>query len=391
MADIFAAVRDVAPLVDDGVDDAINDALQELLAMDPPVEAAPYHVDPPVCLFDEATNLLHPGVRDRFYVECISEETEIFTSPRGTTNTLGGFIGNIKFDEETLIKTLDPTPRVAALMCNYGCKQHEMYAEPEKKKLSNRGRKKKQVIKKPRKKQGSGEHFNSQITFVIYASDPTGMTLQERRDLRRYKFKVFRTGPMQIPGAKQLNIEAIIDCAHVIADMLSNHLGNPPEKRARVLNINPVMKNYKFTAKLRPEQFVDLDALQEILLEMKAAQQPGDRPWIFIITYSRQDTKLAIKFLTPIPGKPKKKTRVNIFMSGKVNILGACDTEMTKEIFAMLNSLFIQRFDEIVVIDGSMEVVRPYVDNVEPSNEVFKNRDLGIELSQEEEHLLLGV
>src|SRR5690606_29799282 len=72
-------------------------------------------------------------------------------------------------------------------------------------------------------------------------------------------------------------------------------------------------------------------------------------PKIFDVKYTREDTKLSIKFNTPVHKKAKKCTRVNIFMRGKVNILGASDVEKTYQICKFLNDLFVEHKDKLIV------------------------------------------
>jgi hypothetical protein len=165
------------------------------------------------------------------------------------------------------------------------------------------------------------------------------------------------------------------------------------------------MKNYKFTTKLEVNQIIDLSLLKRILLrEVRANklddlkdnpneyQQPvrdeydpdedsddedesddefeGEEipthPRIYDVKYTREDTKLSIRFSTPIFKKPKKKTRVNIFMRGKINILGAFDADITRQICDYLRWIFVSNIDDIIVDEHCyVEEEIPWEENIE--------------------------
>src|SRR5690606_36423512 len=135
------------------------------------------------------------------------------------------------------------------------------------------------------------------------------------------KFKIFRTGEIQLPGVKPHLIQDVVIRSQCIAKMMDLYLA--PRAKVTLKRINPVMKNYKFTVKLPLGALIDLTTLKRSLKQI----QPVNAPKIFDVKYTREDTKLSIKFNTPVHKKAKKCTRVNIFMRGKVNILGASDVE----------------------------------------------------------------
>ncbi len=363
--------------------------------------------------FDPENNLLDRSVLEKF-TKNIFEETRIFTTPISTTNTMEGYLANVRFHEAELIQELLPDENVVLVRCNFGKLIYEGYTEPVRVKLSNRGRKKKEKKKKHRKIQGAGTDFNSQITFFVRSN--LNPPLVERNDIlivppesRVYKFKVFRTGKIQLPGVRPDLITDVIDCAKKIVRVMNFHLHpgvEDPEKIVRMVNINPVMKNYKFMIKLEPGQIIDLAVLKHILRREKA-RTPNGRPnnepnpheipdyvgqgpewvssrwkWlvdneaispphpaIFDIKYTRDDTKLSIKFSTPVARKPKKKTRVNIFMRGKINILGAFDSGLTVQICDYLRWLFdsnIQNGEEVLVNERPpAPKPEPWVENID--------------------------
>ena len=276
--------------------------------------------------FDEKINLLDPQIRKSFN-DTILFENAIFTSPQSTTITMEGFIDNVNFKENELIMLLEPDDEIPIIKCNFARKVYPGYTEPVKVKKSNRGRKKREKKKKNRKKQGLGTEFNTQITFVVRPDD----SVDDYADgvfiipaCKVYKFKVFRTGKIQLPGVSPESIDEVIHCAHKIVKMLQ-YTDCDGVKNAKLLNINHVMKNYKFKVKTRQSQNLDLLYLKGVFLEEMTRANPTapPHPPVFDVKYTRQETKLAVKFSTPTSRKGDKKLKINVFPSGKINILGA--------------------------------------------------------------------
>lgn len=187
-----------------------------------------------------------------------------------------------------------------------------------------------------------------------------------------YKFKVFRTGKIQLPGVHQKSIEDVIECTKKIVDVLNFHLHTgiyDPSKLTSLINLNPVMKNYKFAVKLPPKHIIDMDLLKRILFteRMEPNETAPIHPNIFMLKYTRQDTKLSVKFSTPVYKNPKKKTRINIFMRGKINILGAFDVNMTRQICTYLEWIFRSHYKTLIVPEGNvaqeLPPLEPNIDN----------------------------
>ena len=337
------------------------------------------------------------------------EKNHIFTRPVSTTITLGGKLSNINFMEEELIKVLEPNDDIVAIKCNFGEKISPKYVVPEKSKKTNRGRKKKDKKKKKRKIQGSGKHFNSQISFEVISSN-----LQD--DIPKlYKFKLFRIGKLQLPGVKPKYLPDVIEKIQKIIDLLNDYT----DQKIELLEVIPFMKNYKFRVKLQPGQIIDLQKLKEIFMIIKESEEEPDynitkmkeiiidnsefekimsyknlysidgeeisfpeHPKIRDVKYTREDTKLFIKFFTPTIDNPKKEVRLNIFMLGKINILGAFHEEITKKIYNFILEIFY-RFWELLIIDDYEEIISDndyvildYFDNVMPNNVETKRKNI---------------
>ena len=346
--------------MDDIVDQMFNvinseptNDIEILIAAEKPKDIidVPAVVDKPIKQFDQSFNLINDEPRKTIKNEKVFTETEIFSSPITTTMTIGGFISNICFLEEELIKVIEPTPEIPIIKCNYGKKVYDGYIEHVKTKKTNRGRKKKEKVKKIRKKQGAGTDFNSQITFIAVSRIMKNKT---------YKFKVFRTGELQLPGAHPRLTDDIVYYSGVITDMLNKilHSGESEEKLSKPLFINPVMINYKFHIKMT-DSIIDLGALENKLSEEKNKklkkeedEDTPEHPDIFFIKYNNSDSKLSIKFLTPTKKDTEKCVRINIFMRGKVNILGAIDIENTYIICEYLHWLFTKYHSNLIVSPG---------------------------------------
>lgn len=360
-----------------------------------------------VAEFDPKNNVLDKTVRDKFKHEIVFDETDIFTQPISTTNTMEGNFSNVQFHERDLIDLLIPDEDLVVYRCNYGKTIYEGYTEPVKQKTTNRGRKPKAKPTKTRKKQGNGGDFNSQVTFVVRSNDgPEPVNGIVLSDAKVFKVKVFRTGKLQLPGIKNESIDDVITCANTIAEALNFQLHpgeTDPTKVTNIVNLNPVMKNYKFIVKLPPRHIINMKRLKDILrtehmnqrrrpviladlAEVQEAFKDGvaraedvadvqkaydcmcdgapEHPDIFLLKPNH--TKLSIKFSTPIFKKEKKKTRINIFMRGKINILGAFDVEATRQICNYLHWIFKTYFKEVVVLEGGLDEDNEDCGNIEP-------------------------
>jgi TATA-box binding protein (TBP) (component of TFIID and TFIIIB) len=321
--------------------------------------SGPIKVDPNI--FDTTCNILDNSIKMAFENDIGDIDNEIFTQPIPTTFTMEGFLSNVKFDEEQFIHLIEPNENVVVLNCNFGKKIHHSYTEPVVVKKNKRGRKKKEKVQGKRKIQGSGKCFNSQITFIVRAdTDTSGKPIirtegMDPHDDLVYKFKVFRNGRLQLPGAKPILINDIIGKVTHVIDMLNKGLypnEKDPSKLISIININPVMKNYKFAIKLGENHIIDLMLLKHKLMKHRVAEKPDapKHPLIIDVNYTRESTKNAITFATPLNNKPKKVTKLNIFMSGKVNILGAYHSDTARELCDYIRYIF-KLYPELIVND----------------------------------------
>lgn len=340
-------------------DELLMEELEEPVIIEEQIVAPEAIIEQPVINY-QSVNILNDEVRQRFFQEKIMEPDDVFSEIISTTNTMGGLFSNIIFHESELIEILEPNENVVGLVCNYGSKWYAGYEQPVIVKTNNRGRKKKVKIRRYRKRQGTGNEFNSQLTFVVQSKtiiDPN------TKRYKLYKFKIFRPGEMQLPGIKQGHVNDVVVSVRHIEDLLRNVESIKIDKTKEILceYIRPVMKNYKFRTIIPKKSFLDLSLLKDILEDSPIVD---DVVKIFFIKYARSDTKLSIKFLTPIHKKPGKTTRFNIFMKGKINILGAIEYGYTKSICEYLHNIISDKLDELIVHERYVKDV--FMDNIMP-------------------------
>lgn len=299
-------------------------------------------------------NILHGHNLQRFMSEVPAVENNMFTAPVSTTNTIEGFISGVDFHEEQLIQVVEPCERVICYKCNYGEKWWPLYVPPVPPPKSTRGRKPVVKPKKPRKHQGNGKEFSSQITFVVRALESGHI----------YKIKLFRNGTFQLPGTKTELIGEVLECVSVVEQKINQFLAPlRPETPllSQLTTIHVVMRNYKMAAKLPPRAVVNFAKMQKYLETVRGDKLGALRdvpvltgcatpdepvaaipvtPHIIKVIYNPLKTKLAIIIATPNAYKPDKKMRVNVFLRGKINILGALDMGYTQMVCQWLCHIF---------------------------------------------------
>jgi hypothetical protein len=389
-------------------DPSIQEAIDAVMGVATTVPTKPLKKLPKIKIVDKSKNLLDPQIQEQFVKPLIVVNDEIFSSPLVTTVVLQGELKNLTIMEKDLLDDVEPLDDILAVKCNFGCKEAVGYKKVSKVKTSNRGRKKKpKTKKKQRKVQGKGDAFSSQITLVVRSD------IIRNGGFKEFEPKIFRNGQVILPDANPESIGEVLKCMQKVVDYL-NHLLNydVPEDYPLIFlsYMVPVMINYKFHLKLERRQFIDLAMLKNILIVEKCIDQsidlnhPDDvaalfpkkkkktqkakdaekyrtdfiefdfiqnllsykgrqkppHPPIFDVKYTREDTKLCLKFLTPIPNKPEKCTCISIFpgnalypganeFGGKVNIQGALEEKTTREIFVYLMDLFETFYDYLVV------------------------------------------
>lgn len=282
-----------------------------------------------------------------------------------TTIGLSGFFNlAVPFNEAELIKFAQATIRYPCIraVCNYGdvrtpdfdrlLSQGNISTSSEAR--AQRARKRKQDMRvtrgiKPRKMQGNGTCFNSSVLFWIYSE----------RHRVVYKVRMFRTGKFGLPGTKPNMIRDIIDMLRgVVAPMMRDMLEAMCAASAiatlqtpELVSLTSIMKNYKFQRKLPPGRIIDLRALRDRVNSDGAAQK------IMSASFSGEEAKLALRFAVLVPcanaTQVARVVRADVFLSGKVGILGTYDIASTESIRAYIMRLLAD--DTYVAVIGSSD------------------------------------
>lgn len=312
----------------------------------------------------------------------------VITYPLATTCTLNGTLSNVNFHESDLIKKLELNDNIAMIECNFGEKVQPWYTpKPKPQKPPQQSVTVDGKPKPPRKIQGNGKCFASQITIITAHANKT----------RFFKVKVFRNGFVQIPGSRPDLVDESFEAIHIIIAELSRAFN----KDVQLTSLYLVMKDYKLTIPLKYDQALDLYALKTIFSVIKLKQIPGitDKdilnnieslvakfPWVIPktqeilnradklppsgslppisdIKYNYYENKFSASFGTPTDDDPDSHIQLVIFHDGyfdradrskgygcKVGILGAVDRLFTYQVYTSLMNILIN-FRDLLVVD----------------------------------------
>jgi hypothetical protein len=269
-----------------------------------------------------------------------------------TTFGLDGKLSGVQFNENALIATVGMHlvfPCIRAV-CNFGdvkipefdqlVAEHKIDLSTTIKSARARSKKQQRVGAKKRKTQGNGTSFNSSILFWIYSA----------RFQTVYKIRLFRTGKFGLPGTKPEMIRDILQIMRdsfipMLEQILRAH--DNTDAHITIMYLVSIMKNYKWRRIIDPGCVLDLHAIATRIHDYGAVTTtssaaapatglnlPIVRPpyQVNYVYHGYSDSKLSIKFRTPSTSREDKTVRVNIFLSGKINILGAYDSTVTKNI-----------------------------------------------------------
>ena len=284
-------------------------------------------------------------------------------------------LSNIKITHKDLIEILEPAGPIKALNCNFGHKcqfGHESFLKEAKRpkrveiRLEDLNEDKlAPATTRQRKLQGDGSCFNSAMEAIVLIDPKEKIFHQikkrraERKDKKGKKEKHYAvksfptTGKTQVPGTILPDLSDGAYVARVWARYLTlQGVGIDPNVPIAVVAERPIMLNFKFHLFLRgPRIMLNLVRLDEALAEMKRAEAE-ELPYLIRELKNSQDNQnISFKFVVGKDDKGKdKKVRVNVFTSGKVNILGANSFECSEKIYDFMSSLFRDRWDEFVDI-----------------------------------------
>jgi len=346
----------------------------------------------------------------------ITGDLEHFTQVSLVIMTLRALIAGFSHKEEDLIKKLNVNSRVVCIECNFGKKKHEWFKHPKEYIVkSTRGRKKKPKQKKERKTQGNGTCFGSQIRFTMLINDIEKDKKLTVNDL--YDFMIFRNGYTQTYDIKIEKIDNLITNFYYLIDYLNTSLKNELKMPLVLISLCPIMKNYKFWAKIDKTENLYLNGLKNVLrlyesknrkiynpdnkyfltkymriytckcithINQEYLHDINTEPLIncpskimlnphFIqekplkskiiditeINYTGEDAKLYVIF-----NYNKHKVHVNAFMPDKFNILSSNFEEITQDIVNFLQEIVIT-YRDIVVKKPNLITEEKLIDNLE--------------------------
>ncbi len=285
-----------------------------------------------------------------------------------TTITLDGHINKISFNEQNLNEEIINKLKIIVNNDNKILKISSNFINPDiiskefeneiKKKEENkisinnnikkRGRKKKDITQyyiQQRKKQGSGKHFNSQITFMIKSFNIPN---------KIYNIKLFRTGSIGIPGINSLDdIKNILD---YLVDKLKYVFNN---NELTLSYINPKMINYKTYFNINDNYILNYNRLKNILNE-----NHKDILYMPITIQKDKNNCLSIRpmFINELGNK--KHYLIELFLSGKANIKGLSpynimiehlqiiEKYLNNEEYKILHKKYIEHNDIINVLES---------------------------------------
>jgi len=196
-----------------------------------------------------------------------------------------------------------------------------------------RGRKKKDKNKNniiPRKLQGSGVSFNSQISISVKSF---------KYNHKIYNIKWFRTGTLGCPGI--LDIEDLKDSLNYLIDKLSHNF----KQKITLMYINSNMINYKTFFTKNENNIIKLNNLAHIL--------NNNHPDILhksIVMNPEKNNSISIRFKNDTSSNINKKDYlVEIFLSGKLNLKGIFPVKLMIEHLKILSKyLFNPEYNIII-------------------------------------------
>jgi hypothetical protein len=172
--------------------------------------------------------------------------------------------------------------------------------------VKKRGRKKKDITQyfvQQRKKQGTGKHFNSQITFMIKSFVIPG---------KIYNIKLFRTGSIGVPGINDLKDinEVLIYLVDKLKYVFDSDL-------LLLSTITPKMINYKTFFVIPNDYILNYNRLKNILND-----KHKDILYMPITIQKDKNNCLSIRPMYIDESGKKKQYLIEMFLSGKTNIKG---------------------------------------------------------------------
>ena len=221
--------------------------------------------------------------------------------------------------------------------------------DPNKKK---RGRKKKDKNKNiivPRKLQGLGISFNSQISISLKSF---------KYPDKIYNIKWFRTGTLGCPGI--LDIEDL----KISLNYLINKLSINFDTNISLLYINSNMINYKTYFTKKNDNIIKLNNLAQVLNEKHT-----DVLFKKVVMNPEKNNSISIRFKNDPEYINKKDYLVEIFLSGKLNLKGIFPINLMIEHIKIISKYLFEHsyniiIDQIVSKDDILKIIDECPDDI---------------------------
>lgn len=261
-------------------------------------------------------------------------------------------LGGMNFPFETFVERVQPREPVVALNSNFGHKalpghEHHLKAPKEAEEAKDPAPAARRPGRPPqagaerrprRKVQGDGTCFNSTVEPVVVHPDYLGP-----RGEKVYKVKCFpTTGCTQIPGVRCADYADGMAVAHAWVQYVNEELR--PEIAVTIESSRAIMLNFNFALRRSsPRILLDLEALKGFLQNQDAGRAPPYR--VREVKYATDDDKLSFKMEVGA-----RNVRVNVFLRGKINILGAETHESAKHIYDYLSDTLSDGWETFVCL-----------------------------------------
>ena len=191
---------------------------------------------------------------------------------------------------------------------------------------------------------GNTLYFNSSVEFVIRSPH----NADKYHNIRISPSK----GSIQIQGLKP----PIFETAESQIRFILNHISTTmcTDEEYELTNRRVIIINEKTEILKADYIFVRIDELSKILTyyisdNSKDLSLQSPYKIIYVDNQYEVGSYIRIKFLTPIPTNPNRKTTIKIFSGRKINILGSPDLESPQKIYEFLDKLIDMYADRLFI------------------------------------------
>jgi hypothetical protein len=252
----------------------------------------------------------------------------------------GTYISDCELNEETLAGQLRPNGTcIAYISSNYSDMYHEKFEHTQSKLVpkitTNRGRKKLPVKPKGKKRKGTGDKFDSCITFgIIYHGEVYGAKI-----FRRNSWNVY-----SVNGDDEETVRNIMDIAFAFINE------NIPEINIKINTVKINLRNMNFqypltSGSILKPSIINIHRFRSLLspTDMATVSIDGQDSRFLIVFSSKSFIRLILNF-------NEKKYNANLSHSGKLYIYGGNDAKISRIMRDYIFDLIDANRDEVVMI-----------------------------------------